>query len=76
MNEIEKIIAQDFARVTNASQVVVSFDTEEEVVSVTADGIAYMMQVGSDDNEFAFVNLPTGNTVHVPFSPEYLAANE
>jgi hypothetical protein len=70
MNDIEQIIARDFANVTGANNV--SVTVEDETITVLADGDTWRMEIGSDDDEFVF--HCADRTVHVPFSPEYLNA--
>jgi hypothetical protein len=71
MYEIEQIIARDFANVSGAKNVLVTYDVEDETITVVAYGETWLMQIGSDDDEFVF--HCGDRTVHVPFSKDYLS---
>ena len=67
----ERILAREFRKASGAKRVKVDA-SEDEVIRIVADGRTYVMEVGSDDDEFVFA-AADGTCVRFPF-PDDLEA--
>lgn len=80
--EYEFIIMREFRKVAGIAPevpMVVSFTEDEEiVVSVKIDGATdfYIMNIGSDDDEFYFRKLKSDTVLMFPFPQDWLTLEE
>ena len=65
MTRFERILVREFTKASGAS-VVIADASDGEVIRVEADGRTYVMEVGSDDDEFVFT-ADDATSVRFPF---------